>query len=106
IETQVQRRYGDTGVWLIRVVLAERPSLAATARQAGATSARDMSSWGWLFRKNLDFIVVATGFASGVRQPYRPNGHAEQDPADDPGRQASEGELVDPRLRRGRLNGT
>ena len=110
IETQVQRRYGDAGLWLVRLVLAERRPLEATARLAGASSAREMSSWCWLFRKCLDTIALVTGFASGLRQPYRPprsNGHAEPpDPADDRGRHADADELLDPRLRVGRANGT
>ena len=62
IERSVQRRYGDVGLWLVRLVLAERRPLEATARQAGATSARETSSVCWLFRKCLDTIAVATGF--------------------------------------------
>jgi hypothetical protein len=104
IEASVLRRYGDVGLWLVRLVLAERQPLEATARQAGATSARETSSVCWLFRKCLDTIAVATGFMSAVRRPYRSNGY-ELDPADDVGRQADEGDLMDPRLRSGRVNG-
>lgn len=105
IEAQVQRRYGNAGLWLVRLVLAERRPLEATARLAGATSARDMRSWCWLFRKCLDTIALATGFISGLRPPYRPNGHGEQDPECDPDRHASEAEVMDLELRRGRPNG-
>jgi hypothetical protein len=105
IEGSVQRRYGDVGLWLVRLVLAERRPLEATARQAGATSARETSSVCWLFRKCLDTIAVATGFMSGVRRPYRSNGHAELDPADDPARMADADEIMDPRLRSARANG-
>ena len=68
IEGQVQMRYGNVGVWLVRLVLAERRPVEATARLAGATSARDMHSVGWLFRKCLDVIALATGFMSGLRR--------------------------------------
>jgi hypothetical protein len=105
IESSVQRRYGDAGLWLVRLVLAERRPLEATAKAAGATSAREIGSWCWLFRKTLTTIAIVTGFVSGPGRPYQPNGHAEQNPADDPGRQADAGELIDPRLRRGRANG-
>jgi hypothetical protein len=99
IEASVLRRYGDVGLWLVRLVLAERRPLEATARQAGATSARETSSVCWLFRKCLDTIAVATGFMSAVRRPYRSNGHAETNPADDPGRHATEDEIFDLKLR-------
>ena len=86
-------------------VLAEERPLEAPARLAGAVSSRDVSSWGWLFRKCLDVIALATGFIFGLRQLHRTNGRAEQDPADDPARHADSADLADPRLRRGRPNG-
>jgi len=81
----VLKHYGNVGVGLVRSVLAERRPLELTAKLAGAASPCDVSSLAWLFRKCLNAIGVATGFISSVRQPYRPNGHAEQDPAEDPG---------------------
>jgi hypothetical protein len=106
IEAQVHRRYGNVGVGLIRAVLAERRPLEATARLAGASSEREVHAWCWLFRKCLDVIAVATGFISSTRRPYRSNGHAELEPAEDPGRHASEAELLDLKLRRWRANGS
>ena len=61
IEAQVEKRYGDVGVGLVRAVLADRRPVEAAARSAGAVSEREFRSWGWLFRKCLDVIAVATG---------------------------------------------
>jgi hypothetical protein len=104
IEARVEQRHGDVGIGLVRAVLAERRPLE-TARLAGASSASDIRSWCWLFRKCLDTIAVVTGFLSGFGRPYRSNGHAELDPGQDLERRAVDGELVDPALRRGRANG-
>jgi hypothetical protein len=65
------------------------------------------TSWYWarLFRRCLDVLAAAFGFASSTHRPRRLNGHGEQDPAKDPARQADAGEVMDPRLRRGLANG-
>jgi hypothetical protein len=45
------------------------------------------------------------GFATAPFRPRPANGQTELEPALDPGRQASEGELADLELRRGKANG-
>jgi hypothetical protein len=88
IETQVQRRYGDVGVGLVRAILAERRPLEATERLAGAVSSHEVRSWGWLFRKCLDTIALATGFISSLKHLHRLRRHVAEpaNPADDPAR--------------------
>jgi len=66
---------------------------------------RETKSVCWLFRSSLDCLSKSLGLASSTRRPYQPNGHVEQDPAEDPARHADAGELIDPALRRGRANG-
>jgi hypothetical protein len=105
VEERVTRRYGLEGLSVTRAVLSDRQSVEQTARARGASSTREISFWTGLFRRCLDVLATAFGFSSSTRRPPRPNGHAEQDPADDPGRQAGAAELADPRLRRGKANG-
>ena len=110
IETQVQRRYGDAGLWLVRLVLAERRPLEATARLAGASSAREMSSWCWLFQKVSGHDRAGDRFclrlapaipAAAVEWSRRATG-----PAMIAAGTRDADELLDPRLRVGRANGT
>ena len=105
VEERVARRYGTEGLGLTRAVLCDRQSIERTARLRGAESAREVWFWARLFRWCLDVLAAAFGFASSTRRPPRPNGHAELDPAEDPGRAAREDELTDSRLRSGRANG-
>ena len=102
IEAALRRRNGNAGVWLARAVLGERHSPEAAARMLGATAAAEIRSWGWLFRQCLTTIAVVTGFLSSARRAYQPKLFDGEDPAEDPGRHATDGELVDPALRRGR----
>jgi hypothetical protein len=104
-EEAVMRRHGAEGLALARAVLVERQSVEQTARLRGADSDREVWFWARLFRRCLDCLALAFGFATSAYRPPRLNGHGEQDPAEDPGRQASELELVDPQLRQGRPNG-
>ena len=106
-EQRVANRFGLEGLAVTRAVLSDRQSVEQTARSRGASSTREMSFWTGLFRRCLDVLAMAFGFATSGYRPRRPNGHAEQDPAEDMGRMASEHELADPRLRagRGRANG-
>jgi hypothetical protein len=105
VEERVTRRYGSEGLGLTRAVLVERHSVEQTARQRGARTDREVWFWARLFRWCLDVLAAAFGFATAPYRPRPANGKAEQDPALDPGRQASEAELVDPLLRRGKANG-
>ena len=102
-EEAVARRFGFEGLSFCRAVLCDRLSVEQAARTRGAESDRELHSWGWLFKKCLTCLAVKFGFSTSAHQSYRPNGHAEDDPAADPGRQASEDELADPRLRAGRV---
>jgi hypothetical protein len=102
IEGELRHHEGITGVWLARVILAERHSPEAAARMAGAAGQREVRSWCWLFRRCLNTIAVATGLMSSTRKPYRPIYVDGQDPALDADRQARDAELVDPALRSGR----
>ena len=104
-EDRVARRYGTAGLGLTRAILVERRSVEATARARGASSSREISFWAGLFRRCFDVLATAFGFANSTELPYRPNGHAEEDPVADPGRHADELELTDPGLRRRRANG-
>jgi hypothetical protein len=105
-EEAVVRRHGTEGLGLTRAVLCDRQSVEQTARLRGADSDREVWFWARLFRRCLDCLALAFGFSTSTRRPPRLNGHGEpDDPAEDPGRQASEAELADPRLRSGRANG-
>jgi hypothetical protein len=105
-EERVVRRYGTEGLGLTRAVLVERQSVEQTARFRGATGEKELWFFGRLFRRCLDVLAAAFGFATSTYRRPRPfNGHGEPDPAEDPGRQADAAELADPRLRSGRANG-
>ena len=69
-------------------------SVEQTARLRGAESDREVWFWSRLFRRCLDVLARVFGFATSTYRP-RSNGHAEQDPAEDSGRQATESELDD-----------
>jgi hypothetical protein len=102
-EQRVANRFGLEGLGLTRAVLSDRISVEATARARGASSPREVSFWTGLFRRCLDVLATAFGFSTSAYRPRRSNGHAEDDPADDPARQASEDEIADLRLRAGRV---
>jgi hypothetical protein len=105
-EEAVMRRHGAEGLALARAVLVERQSVEQTARLRGADSDREVWFWARLFRRCLDCLALAFGFVTSTYRPPRPlNGHGEPDPAEDPGRQAREDELANPRLRSARANG-
>jgi hypothetical protein len=100
-EQRVANRFGLEGLSATRAVLSDRLSVEQTARARGASSTREVSFWTGLFRRCLDVLATAFGFASSTKRPYRTNGHAEQDPALDQGRHADAGDLFDLRLRYG-----
>jgi hypothetical protein len=104
-EQRVANRFGLEGLGLTRAVLSDRQSVEQTARARGASSPREVSFWTGLFRRCLDVLATAFGFSTSTYRPRRSNSHAELDPADDPGRAADADELMDPRLRVGRVNG-
>jgi hypothetical protein len=101
VEERVARHYGSEGLGLTRAVLVERQSVEQTARQRGAKNDREVWFWARLFRWCLGVLAAAFGFATAPYRPRPANGKAELDP----GRQAREDELVDPRLRSARANG-
>jgi hypothetical protein len=104
-EQRVTDRYGAEGLGLCRAVLTEGQSVEASARLRGAVSDRDVWFWAKLFRRCLDVLAAAFGFATSTYRPPRLNGYDGHDPAEDPGRYADAGDLADLRLRRGRANG-
>jgi hypothetical protein len=105
-EDALMHRHGAEGLALTRAVLVERQSVEQTALLRGAETDREVWFWSRLFRKCLDVLALAFGFASSTRRSVRPNGHAQQDPELDPGRHADLADLMDLRLRRGRPSGT
>jgi hypothetical protein len=68
VEGEVVHRHGVEGLALAREVLADRRSVEATARQYGAASDREVRSIAWLFRKILNVIAMAFGFATTTRR--------------------------------------
>jgi hypothetical protein len=77
-------------------------------RLRGATNAREISGFAFLFRKCLSVLAVQFGFASSTRRPrvLALNGEGEADPAVDPGRRADARDLLDyATARAGRANG-
>jgi hypothetical protein len=109
VEGEVVHHHGVEGLALARAVLADRRSVEATARQYGAASDREVRSVAWLFRKTLDVIAKAFGFATTTRRlpPAVKLDEAGAPNLEDPGMHADAGELTDLRLRsaRGRVNG-
>jgi hypothetical protein len=67
VEGAVVHHHGVEGLGLARTVLAERQSVEATARLYGATSNREVRSVAWLFRRCLNVIARALGFATTTR---------------------------------------
>jgi hypothetical protein len=104
-EEAVVRRHGSEGLGLTRAVLCDRQSVEATAKSRGAETDREVWFWSRLFRRCLDVLAQAFGFATSTYRPPRLNGYDGHDPAEDPGRYADAGDLADLRLRRGRANG-
>jgi hypothetical protein len=72
VEGEVVHRHGIEGLALARAVLADRRSVEATARQYGAASNREVRAIGWLFRKTLDVIARAFGFATTTTRRLPP----------------------------------
>jgi hypothetical protein len=51
----------------------ERKPVEQTARAAGALSPREVSAWGWLFRKILDQLATALGLGRRRRLAVEPD---------------------------------
>jgi hypothetical protein len=85
VEERLVHRYGVEGLSVCRAVLSERQSVEATARARGAESEREIRFWTGLFRKCLDVLAAAFGFAGSTKRPKRPRS-TDVDPALDPAR--------------------
>jgi hypothetical protein len=103
VEQRVANRYGLEGLSLCRAVLSKRQSVEGAARLRGADSDREVFFWSRLFRKCLDVLAAAFGFAGSTQRPRAQSpAQALRDLAEDPGRHAWATELADPALRHGR----
>jgi hypothetical protein len=103
VEGAVAHHHGVQGLALTRAVLADRRSIEATARQYGAASDREVRFTAWLFRKTLDVIAKAFGFATTTRHlpPVVKLDEAGAPDLEDPSMHADAGDIADPRLRSG-----
>jgi hypothetical protein len=106
VETTLTEWHGFAVLSLTRAVLTGGKTVEKIARELGARSDRELRSWAWLFRKCLDVLARALGFANSAERPRRarPNGDGAPD-LKDPHMHADAGDLGDMRLRRGRPNG-
>jgi hypothetical protein len=111
VEGTLRDYYGAAGLSLTRSVLTDRKSVETAAREHGARTARETKSWCWLFRKCLDVLAKALGFASSTRRPTPvargdklPPGEGIPDTRD-VSMHANASDLADEGLRRGRPNG-
>src|SRR5262249_39780066 len=108
VEGTLKDWHGHAGLSLTRCVLTGGKSVDKAARDFGASlSEREARFWGLLFRKCLDVLAKALGFASSANRPTRSrrvqNDSAPE--ASDPSLHADAGDLADARLRSGRSNG-
>ena len=107
VENTLKDQHGFAGLTLTRSVLTGGNSVEKTARDLGSRSDRELRSWAWLFRKCLDVLAKALGFASSAKRPTRPRriqNYSAPD-ASDHSLHADAGDLADARLRQGRPNG-
>jgi hypothetical protein len=104
VEGTLKDWHGHAGLSLIRCVLTGGKSVDKAARDFGASSEREARFWGLLFRKCLDVLAKALGFASSAKRPTRPRrGQYDSAPdASDHSLHADPGDLADFRLRSGR----
>jgi hypothetical protein len=104
VEATLSDWHGYAGLSLTRSVLTGGKSVEKTARDLGANSDRELRSWAWLFRKCLDVLARALGFANSAERPHRAR-RVQNDSAPDvsePSLHADAGDLADARLRSGR----
>jgi hypothetical protein len=104
VEGTLKDWHGHAGLSLTRCVLTGGKSVEKSARDFGASSSRETRFWGLLFRKCLDVLAKALGFASSAKRPTRPRRvqHDSAPEAHDPSLHADAGDLADARLRCGR----
>jgi hypothetical protein len=104
VERTLADWHGFAGLSLTRSVLTGGKSVDKTARDFGALTEREQRFWGLLFRKCLDVLAKALGFASSAKRPrqVRPNGDGGIPDTADASMHAGAGDLADARLRCGR----
>jgi hypothetical protein len=108
VERTLSDWHGFAGLNLTRCVLTGGKSVDKAARDFGASSEREARFWGLLFRKCLDVLAKALGFASSAKRPTRSRRvqHDSAPDASDRSLHADVGDLADARLRCGRPNGS
>ena len=106
VERTLSDWHGYAGLSLMRCVLTGGKSVDKAARDFGAISEREARFWGLLFRKCLDVLAKALGFASSAKRPTRPRRvqYDSAPEASEPSLHADAGDLADVRLRSGRPN--
>jgi hypothetical protein len=104
VEGTLKDWHGHAGLSLTRCVLTGGKSVDKAARDFGASSEREARFWGLLFRKCLDVLAKALGFASSAKRPTRSRRvqHDSAPEVSDRSLHADAGDLADARLRRGR----
>jgi hypothetical protein len=107
VEGTLKDWHGHAGLSLTRCVLTGGKSVEKTARDFGASSSRETRFWGLLFRKCLDVLAKALGFASSAKRPTRSRRvqHDSAPEVSDRSLHADAGDLADARLRYGRPSG-
>jgi hypothetical protein len=107
VEGTLKDWHGHAGLSLTRCVLTGGKSVEKTARDFGASSSRETRFWGLLFRKCLDVLAKALGFASSAKRPTRSRRvqHDSAPEVSDRSLYADASDLADVRLRSGRSNG-
>jgi hypothetical protein len=104
VEGTLKDWHGYAGLSLTRCVLTGGKSVEKTARDFGASSSRETRFWGLLFRKCLDVLARALGFANSAERLHRAR-RVQNDSAPDvrePSLHADAGDLADAGLRSGR----
>src|SRR5262249_14746561 len=97
VEGALKDWHGHAGVGLTGCVLTGGKSVDKAARDFGASSEREARFWGLLFRKCLDVLAKALGFASSAKRPTRSRRaqHDSVPEAHDPSLHADAGDLAD-----------
>ena len=68
VDKVVIQSHGGEALLMLRDVLGECIAVELSARRRGAQSAHEIRWWGRLFRKSLDVVAVALGFANRSRR--------------------------------------